>query len=81
MSDRSSLSANRRRGISRIEVLVLLGLAGIILLIAIPTVLSIRKEQQMQTFKDRLRHMGVGFSTFYDAHQKFPSDTRKPPGR
>jgi hypothetical protein len=81
MSDRSSSRLNRR-GVSRVEVLVLCGLAGIVLLITIPTVLLIRQEQQAQAFKDRLRQVGVGFSTFYDAHQKLPSDTRgKPPGR
>lgn len=78
-----SLSTRQRQhsGLTVVEVLVMMVLLALALWIAILVWIRIRQEAQQTMFKDRLRHVGVGIGTFYDAHQRLPADGRPEPPR
>jgi len=74
----------RRRGLTLIELIVLLAIVAIIIAMLAPAILSARKAARRAQCMNNMKQIGLAFHNFHDAFRKFPPSsgvTRDPEGK
>lgn len=74
----------RRAGFSLVEMLVVIGIVGVLVGLTIPAVQSSREAASKAACSNQLRQMGIGLHTFHDVQHQFPplpSRGQKDPNR
>ncbi|EMB15201.1 DUF1559 domain-containing protein [Rhodopirellula europaea] len=62
-----------KQGVTILELLVLVGIVGVLLALLLPAVQSARESARKVTCKNNLRQMGIAIQSFHSAHQRMPS--------
>lgn len=62
-----------RRGFSLVELLVVIGVIGVLVGLALPAVQTARGAASRAACQNRLRQLGVGLHNFHAAHERFPN--------
>jgi prepilin-type N-terminal cleavage/methylation domain-containing protein/prepilin-type processing-associated H-X9-DG protein len=66
-------SANARRGMSLIEVMVVLAIIAILVALLVTAVMKVRAAAAQSQCTNNLKQLGVALHTFHAAHKSFPS--------
>jgi len=61
-----------RRGFSLVELLVVIGVIGVLVGLALPAVQAVRDAASRAACQNRLRQLGVGLHNYHAAHGHFP---------
>lgn len=64
--------AQNRKGITVVELLVVIGIIGVLVGITLPAVQSARNAAREMQWKNNMRQVGLGIHNFEAAHKKFP---------
>ncbi|HBO43447.1 MAG TPA: hypothetical protein DD670_05860, partial [Planctomycetaceae bacterium] len=62
-----------RRGVTRVEFLVLVGVAGLVFCLVIPAIQAVREAARRAQCHNNLKQIGVGLHNHHEAHRKFPA--------
>ncbi len=62
-----------RRGLTLIEVLLVLGIIGILVLLFMPATRRVRESAARTQCSNNLRQIGVALSLYNDVNKRFPS--------
>lgn len=60
------------KGFTVVEVLVVIGIIGVLVAILVPAVQAARESARRVQCLNNLRQMGLAFHTYHSAHEKFP---------
>lgn len=61
-----------RRGFTLVEVLVVIGVIGLLIALLLPAVQAARESSRRSECKNHLRQIGIGFNNFVGVHGQFP---------
>ena len=67
------LAMRRRSGFSLVELLVVIGITGILLALILPAVQAARESARRTQCKNNLRQIGMALHLYHDARKSFPS--------
>jgi prepilin-type processing-associated H-X9-DG protein/prepilin-type N-terminal cleavage/methylation domain-containing protein len=70
MSDHSAVSA--RRGFTIMELLVVLGIAGLLIALLVPAVMASRNASQRLSCSQRLRQLSLALQNYAETHRSLP---------
>jgi prepilin-type N-terminal cleavage/methylation domain-containing protein/prepilin-type processing-associated H-X9-DG protein len=73
-------SGGGRRGISLIEILVVVSIIGVLLAIVVPAVQASREAARNMECRNNLRQVGLACQTFHETYGYFPRNTIRPRG-
>jgi len=62
-----------RRGVTRVEFLVLVGVAGLLICLVIPAIQASREAARQARCQSNLKQIGLALHNHHDAHRKFPA--------
>lgn len=72
-------------GLTRIELLILLFIGGVLWAIAAPMLESAREAARQESCRNNLKQIGLGLANYHDGNKRFPpgcvGDVRFPPSR
>jgi type II secretory pathway pseudopilin PulG len=71
----STVQAGARRGISLIEVLVIIAIIGVLIGLLLPAVMAIREASSVTQCQNNLRQLGLAFRNYEAQHRKMPPYT------
>ena len=64
-----------RRGLTRIELLIVVGIVAVLAALVIPAIQRARDEARRTQMTDNLRQMGVALQSYAGTHTSLPSGT------
>jgi len=62
----------RRRAVSLVEVMIAIGIVGLLLSLLLPAVQAAREAGRRSQCATNLRQLGIGLHLYHDAHRSFP---------
>jgi type II secretory pathway pseudopilin PulG len=65
----------RRCGLTMIEVLILLGILGCVVVMLLPAVQSSREAARRATCVNHLKQLGLAFQNYASVHRTFPASS------
>ncbi|MBA3313866.1 MAG: SUMF1/EgtB/PvdO family nonheme iron enzyme [Planctomycetaceae bacterium] len=74
------MTSSRRAGVTRIEAVVILSVAAIVVALASPLVLSSRESARLGRCQENLRQLGLALHAYHDAHGTLPPAAVWKPG-
>jgi prepilin-type processing-associated H-X9-DG protein len=66
------MKPRRSHGISKIEVMVVVAIFGILITLMMPAIGSARESSRRSQCRDRLRNLGLAMHNYHDSHKVFP---------
>lgn len=63
----------RRRGVTLVELLVVIGIVGLLLALTLPAIQASRESARRSSCQNNLRQVGVAFHVFHQTYGRFPS--------
>lgn len=75
---RGSRAMTSRKGLSLIEVIVVLAILAVLFALTLPAILSTREKARETTCRNHLHHLNLAVAQFYEARRELPRPA--PPG-
>ena len=72
--------AQRRRGVTIIEVLVVIAIIGVLAALTMPAVQQSRESARKVQCRNNMRNLGLASLNFHDTYLYFPRNTIRPRG-